>query len=122
MKKIWDPEKRNLCIPGHTRFTMEGLFHYWGSIDNAIEFNDKLRAKADAKTYQDMPLKKQPRNLLHKTKKYSWTKSSTNEELIPPKRLSQDWWKRKRQLDEELSDSDSEEYRFRLPCPKSLKF
>ena len=44
MKKVWEPENSQLYLASHSRFTTEGIFKYWGSIDNALEFNDnKLR-------------------------------------------------------------------------------
>ena len=99
------------------------LFHYWGSIDNAIEFNDKLRAKSEIRPYQEMPLRK-PKPIQHKNKKYSWTKTSMdqNESKRFPQKLNRNWWKRKSEQEEELSDSEDEHYRFKLPAPKSLKF
>ena len=44
MKKVWDAEDKHLFYDG--RFTPEGLMKYWGSIDNAIEFNIKNKFKS----------------------------------------------------------------------------
>ena len=40
MKKVWDTEDNHSYLASHSRFISDGIFKYWGSIDNAMEFND----------------------------------------------------------------------------------
>ena len=46
MKKVWDAEDRSLFQ--NNRFTATGLFKYWASIDNALEFNLLNAVKKEA--------------------------------------------------------------------------
>ena len=46
MKKIWDPEDKHLFVNSSLIFTTEGIFRYWGSVDNALQFNDMMRNNA----------------------------------------------------------------------------
>ena len=43
MKKKWDPEDPHSYLSESSRFTSTGIFKYWASIDNALEFNDKKK-------------------------------------------------------------------------------
>ena len=40
MVKEWDPDNSNFYIYDSDRFTSEGLYHYWASVDSAIHYWD----------------------------------------------------------------------------------
>ena len=97
MKKVWDPEETGLFIPSSNCFTSDGIFKYWGSIDNALEFNDKKKVEAAGKKF-DLN-KKAGKPVRSRFNKYRWQKG-----------------------DDDNRETNVEEYRFKLPKPKSLNF
>ena len=100
MKKVWNSDDEHAYLASHSRFTSDGIFKYWGSIDNALEFNDNKNAavfmKADQRMFQ---------NQQYGRNKYKWTKAGQTK------------FKR-REEDREYN----EQHRFRLPEPKSLNY
>ena len=99
MKKIWDPEESQLYLPSHSRFTSDGIFKYWGSIDNAIEFNDNKLEEF---------LSSGRRNYIHNKQnkdQYKWSKTAQ--------------FKYSRRADDL---EYNQKYLFKLPKPKSLNY
>ena len=99
MKKIWDPEEKYLFM--NSRFSADGLMKYWESIDNAIEFNENLKK---AKWHQQSGSFSQ--------KGFRKQTNSTSDAVH---------WGKNSQKRFEKEHQDNE-FRFRMPKPRSLDF
>ena len=93
MKKIWDPEDSQLYLGNSSRLTTSGIFKYWSSIDNALQFNDSKAVKFEQR-------KQTQKGRPQFQTKFKWSKDQRNQRPT----------------------SEDSNYRFKLPRPKRLDF
>ena len=107
MKKIWDPEDPQSYIASCARFTTSGIFKYWKSIDNALQFNDAKRQEYKRKAVTQQNAGKHFK-FNNQRNPFKWSKPGKDFNRRRESRFEQD---------------NKEETRYKLPRPpRSLHF
>ena len=84
LKRIWDPQSRDLYLDDPNRFTAKGLMTYWMAVDRTIKFWDTALSpikcqQMPLQTLMPMPNQTHKRKKNHRYNKLFWQKKRERE-------------------------------------------